>query len=328
MQIVKHIPNSITSMNLVSGSIGVIFCLSGDVRTAFVLMIASAVFDFFDGFAARMLGAYSEIGKELDSLADMVSFGLLPALMLHETMVLSGTAGTLSSTAGTLSGTGNWISWLPLVLAAFSALRLAKFNLDERQHDSFIGLPTPAAAMICGSLAYYVASVAATPAPALDSASADILASASAGNLASASAGNLASASADILASASAGNLASASAGNLASASAGNLASASADLFAMSGNWLTNLCSSIWFLPVLALALSLLLVSEIPMFSMKFGKGKQTDRGTMVIRITFLGIVAVSALAVLAFGANWSLIPLITFTLYILLNISFRLFAA
>ena len=288
MQIVKHIPNSITSMNLVSGSIGVIFCLSGDVRTAFVLMIASAVFDFFDGFAARMLGAYSEIGKELDSLADMVSFGLLPALMLHETMVLSGTAGTLSSTAGTLSGTGNWISWLPLVLAAFSALRLAKFNLDERQHDSFIGLPTPAAAMICGSLAYYVASVAATPAPALASASADILAS----------------------------------------ASAGNLASASADLFAMSGNWLTNLCSSIWFLPVLALALSLLLVSEIPMFSMKFGKGKQTDRGTMVIRITFLGIVAVSALAVLAFGANWSLIPLISFTLYILLNISFRLFAA
>ena len=281
MQIVKHIPNSITSMNLVSGSIGVIFCLSGDVRTAFVLMIASAVFDFFDGFAARMLGAYSEIGKELDSLADMVSFGLLPALMLHETMVLSGTAGTLS-------GTGNWISWLPLVLAAFSALRLAKFNLDERQHDSFIGLPTPAAAMICGSLAYYVASVAATPAPALASASADILAS----------------------------------------ASAGNLASASADLFAMSGNWLTNLCSSIWFLPVLALALSLLLVSEIPMFSMKFGKGKQTDRGTMVIRITFLGIVAVSALAVLAFGANWSLIPLISFTLYILLNISFRLFAA
>lgn len=268
MQITKHIPNTITSMNLISGSIGVIFCLSGDVRTAFVLMIASAVFDFFDGFAARMLGAYSEIGKELDSLADVISFGLLPAMMLHETMVLSRTSvevGYAGMGAGLVT-TGTWISWLPLILAAFSALRLAKFNLDERQHDSFIGLPTPAAAMICGSLAYYVASVAATP------------------------------------------------------------AFASAEMSVRSGNWLTDLCSSVWFLPALAFSLSLLLVSEIPMFSMKFGKGKQADKGTMIVRFVFLGIVAVSALAVLAFGANWSLIPLISFTGYILLNVacSFR----
>ena len=254
MQITKHIPNTITSMNLISGSIGVIFCLSGDVRTAFVLMIASAVFDFFDGFAARMLGAYSEIGKELDSLADVISFGLLPAMMLHETMVLSRTSvevGYAGMGAGLVT-TGTWISWLPLILAAFSALRLAKFNLDERQHDSFIGLPTPAAAMICGSLAYYAAST--------------------------------------------------------------------------DFRWLTDLCASFWFLPVLALALSLLLVSEIPMFSMKFGKGKQADRGTMNIRYTFLGIFAASALLVLILGTSWSLIPLISFIGYILLNVacSFR----
>lgn len=233
-------------MNLLSGSIGVILCLGGNVRTAFLLMLAAAVFDFFDGLAARMLGAYSDIGKELDSLADMVSFGVLPSVMLHETMVLCGTAV--------------WISFLPLVLAVFSALRLAKFNIDERQHDSFIGLATPAAAIICGSLAYYVASVASTPALA-------------------------------------------------------------PEISARSGNCLTDLCSSAWFLPALAFALAMLLVSEIPMFAMKFGKGKQADKATVIIRFIFLGIVALSAILVLALRLNWSLIPLISFVGYILLNV-------
>ena len=219
-------------MNLLSGSIGVILCLGGNVRTAFLLMLAAAVFDFFDGLAARMLGAYSDIGKELDSLADMVSFGVLPPVMLHETMVLCGTAG--------------WISFLPLVLAVFSALRLAKFNIDERQHDSFIGLATPAAAMICGSLAYYVS---------------------------------------------------------------------------LSDNWLTALCAVPATLPVLAFVLSLLLVSEIPMFSMKFGKGKQTDRATMIIRIAFLAIVVLSAVLVLVLGENWSMTVFTSFIGYILLNV-------
>ncbi len=227
-------------MNLLSGSIGVILCLGGDVRTAFLLMLASAVFDFFDGLAARMLNAYSEIGKELDSLADMVSFGLLPSVLLYETMLESAAAGT--------SVLGPWYCFLPLVLAVFSALRLAKFNIDERQHDSFIGLATPAAAMICGSLAYYVS------------------------------------------------------------------------LCSVPGNWLTGLCGSPWFIPLLALVLSLLLVSEIPMFSMKFGKGKQSDGTTNILRIAFLCIVALMAVLVIILKENWSLIVLFSFIGYILLN--------
>ena len=140
MSIRKHIPNTITSMNLLSGVVGVILALKGDIRVAFLLMLLAAVFDFFDGFAARLLGAYSEIGKELDSLADDVSFGVLPAVMMF---AISG-----SDFAP--------LRYVPLLIAAFSALRLAKFNIDERQHSSFIGLPTPASAVVCGSLAYLV----------------------------------------------------------------------------------------------------------------------------------------------------------------------------
>ena len=140
MSIRKHIPDTITSMNLLCGVMGVIFTLKGRPDTGFLLMIGGAVFDFFDGLAARLLKASSGIGKELDSLADMVTFGVLPSLMLFG--------------AG---GADNVIlKHIPLLLAVFSALRLAKFNLDERQHEGFLGLPTPASAMLCGSLACYV----------------------------------------------------------------------------------------------------------------------------------------------------------------------------
>ena len=152
MNLKKYIPNTITSMNLLCGAVGVIFTLRGNLELAFPLMIAAAVFDFADGLAARALGAYSDIGKELDSLCDAVSFGLLPALMFHQTMI-------------SLNGENFWC-WIPLLIAVFSALRLAKFNVDSRQHDSFIGLPTPACAMICGSLAY---AIAADPESALSS---------------------------------------------------------------------------------------------------------------------------------------------------------------
>ena len=137
MRIVKHIPNTITCLNLLSGVMGIIVLFGGRPDQAFFLMLAAAVFDFCDGLAARALGAYSELGKELDSLADMVSFGVLPAMMLF--------VGTSHP----------YLRFVTLLLVAFSALRLAKFNLDERQHASFLGLPTPASAMICGSLICY-----------------------------------------------------------------------------------------------------------------------------------------------------------------------------
>ena len=142
--ITKHIQNTITSTNLLCGAVGVICAFEGRLETAFYLMIAAAVFDFCDGLAARALGAYSEIGKELDSLSDMVSFGLLPAIMLHRLMIHCGNDSI-------------W-NYIPLVIAVFSALRLAKFNIDEEQKDNFIGLATPACALFCGSLVHYVCS--------------------------------------------------------------------------------------------------------------------------------------------------------------------------
>lgn len=141
MSLKKYIPNSITSMNALAGGIGVVFALQGRPDYAFICMLAAAVFDFCDGLAARMLNAYSPMGKELDSLADMVSFGVLPAVTLIGTMQLK--------------GADSWTEVIPLFLAMMSALRLAKFNVDERQSTDFIGVATPTAAMICGSLCYF-----------------------------------------------------------------------------------------------------------------------------------------------------------------------------
>ena len=127
-------------MNLLCGALGVIFTFQGALHIAFYLMLAAAVCDFLDGFAARLLKAYSPMGKELDSLADLVSFGLLPSMMLHRRLVEGGMTG--------------FVAYIPLVICVFSALRLAKFNIDDRQSENFLGLPTPACAMWCGSLVY------------------------------------------------------------------------------------------------------------------------------------------------------------------------------
>lgn len=143
MEIRKYIPNFITSMNVVCGIIGVVFAFRGRMDVAFCLMIAAGVFDFCDGFAARSLGAYSDMGKELDSLCDLVSFGVLPSIMLYTEM-------------RTCSFGETWLCWLPLLIAVFSALRLAKFNVDERQTSGFLGLPTPACALLVGALCHYV----------------------------------------------------------------------------------------------------------------------------------------------------------------------------
>ncbi len=145
MKIIKHIPNTITSMNLLCGTMGVISVLNGDIAVAFYLMLLAGVCDFCDGLSARLLKAYSSLGKELDSLADLVSFGLLPSLMLYKIMLLTGSHGILV--------------YIPLCITIFSAIRLAKFNIDDRQSDNFIGLPTPACALLCGSFSYYVVQV-------------------------------------------------------------------------------------------------------------------------------------------------------------------------
>lgn len=140
----KHIPNIITSMNLLCGVLGVIFACDGKFSAAFWLMLGAAVADFLDGMSARLLHAYSDKGRELDSLADVVSFGVLPAAMLVQMMRMS----TFSDAAA---------CYLPAGLAVFAGLRLAEFNVDPDQHDSFAGLPTPASALLCGSLCFFIA---------------------------------------------------------------------------------------------------------------------------------------------------------------------------
>ena len=140
MGLSRHIPNTITLLNLVSGVFGIIYAAKGDIGCAFVLMLAAALFDVLDGAAARGLKAYAAIGKELDSLADLVSFGTLPALMLFY-MMQKNFIGPL------------WFTYLPLLFVPCAALRLAKFNTDETQAHGFRGLPVPAAAMFIGSVA-------------------------------------------------------------------------------------------------------------------------------------------------------------------------------
>lgn len=141
MSIKKHIPNTITCCNLVCGCIATGFAFNYDYRLAFLFIILGAVFDFFDGFAARLLHVSSAIGKELDSLADDITFGFAPATIVFS-MLRNLFAPNL-----------DWIAYVAFLIAAFSALRLAKFNLDERQSMGFIGLPTPANALFWGALA-------------------------------------------------------------------------------------------------------------------------------------------------------------------------------
>ena len=243
MGIKKYIPNTITSLNLFCGVLGVIATFGGDFQAAFFLMLAASVFDFCDGFAARLLGAYSDMGKELDSLADMVSFGVLPSLMVYEYMT--------AEVVMTFSGAGI-VAMLPLLIAVFSGLRLAKFNVDSRQSENFIGLATPACALLCSSFICFVS------------------------------------------------------------------------LMPQSG--LASLANTCWLLPVVSVVLAALLVSEIPMFSMKIKKG--AGRSVRILRMAFLLCVAVVAAGVLiysrlewSFAATLAFFVAFVFKLYILINI-------
>ena len=141
------IPNLLTLGNLVCGSCAAITLLtSGDFRVALWLIVAAAVFDFLDGFAARLLKSVSAIGVELDSLADMVSFGLAPSLAMWSLYDVVPAAGILPE------GVVEYGRYLTLIIVAFSALRLAKFNVDDTQHSEFCGLPTPANGLFCLSV--------------------------------------------------------------------------------------------------------------------------------------------------------------------------------
>lgn len=140
MKVLRHLPNALTCANLVTGCIGIRFAIHGQLDYAAYSVWLACVFDFFDGFAARLLKVTSPIGKELDSLADVVSFGVLPAMVMF----------FLISNATEIA----WPPYVALLIAALSALRLAKFNIDERQTVGFIGLPTPANALFITALIF------------------------------------------------------------------------------------------------------------------------------------------------------------------------------
>ena len=143
--ITNHTPNALTSSNLNCGCIATAVAFGGGYRKALLFIILGAVFDFFDGMSARLLKVSSSIGKELDSLADDVTFGVAPSAMVFGVLYTH-------DYPIWLQGISFLLPYLAFVMAAFSAIRLAKFNLDERQTTSFIGVPTPANALFWGSL--------------------------------------------------------------------------------------------------------------------------------------------------------------------------------
>lgn len=231
MKILKQIPNTITSLNLLCGVFGIIAAFDGNLHISFYLMLAGAVCDFCDGLAARALNAYSPMGKELDSLADLITFGLLPSIMLYKCMEWYNPDA--------------WYCYIPLIIAVFSALRLAKFNVDDRQSENFIGLATPACAMICGSF--------------------------------------VAVSHLDIL------------------------------------NVARPVTESAWIIPAASVVLSLLLISEIPMFSMKFTKDAAPE--LKLLRITFISVSVVALVATLALGQSFAHAIFFIFITYVLINL-------
>ena len=150
------VPNFITSMNLLSGSIAVFLGIEGELGWAAILIIAASVFDFLDGMAARLLKSYSEIGKQMDSLADLVSFGLAPAAILLSMLKMS----MFGINLPTRVVDATFVQWVFLLSALLvpvaGAFRLAKFNVDTRQSESFLGLPIPSNALFFASLALIV----------------------------------------------------------------------------------------------------------------------------------------------------------------------------
>jgi CDP-diacylglycerol--serine O-phosphatidyltransferase len=234
----KHIPNFITTLNLFSGCVGIIVALQYRIDYAAYFIALAAFFDFLDGMAARILHVKSEIGKELDSLADVVSFGVLPGILVYQLM-----SASPNSPVG-----GSYISifsLVALIIPILSAVRLAKFNLDTRQTTSFIGLPVPANALFLGSLP---------------------------------------------------------------------LIKMQAD-YNESFAWLTAITDNYYILAVIAIGMSLLLVSKIPLFSLKFSNLKFSENKPQFILLIF----AVASFALVTFSA----IPLVILA-YIGLSMIFK----
>jgi len=150
-KIKSNIPNFITVLNLFAGCIAVVQAFNGNLTTASWLIGIAAIFDFLDGMAARLFKAYSDIGKQLDSLADIVSFGVAPAAIIFQLLVNSLGYEDYSDIFKKSEST---IPFIAFLIAVFSALRLAKFNIDQRQADHFIGLPTPANAIFFASFPF------------------------------------------------------------------------------------------------------------------------------------------------------------------------------
>ena len=144
-RIIRHIPNALTCLNLFSGCVASVMAFEARYDMALLFIAISALFDFLDGLAARVLHAYSDIGKDLDSLSDDVSFGVAPSLIVFSLFKEMHYPAYMASVVA-------WLPYLAFLIAVFSALRLAKFNNDTRQTSSFIGLPVPANALFWGSL--------------------------------------------------------------------------------------------------------------------------------------------------------------------------------
>ena len=146
MSIKKHIPNTITCLNLISGCVSILFTCNDHILWASAMIFLAAVFDFFDGFAARALNAKSPIGGELDSLSDVVSFGVAPSFIVAWFLSKVGVSWWLYDV--------NVFPMLAFIMAAFAAVRLAKFNIDTRQSHNFIGLPVPTVGLFIASLPF------------------------------------------------------------------------------------------------------------------------------------------------------------------------------
>jgi CDP-diacylglycerol--serine O-phosphatidyltransferase len=149
-KIVRAIPNAVTCCNLLMGCVATMYAFEGSYTRAFIFIILGGIFDFFDGMIARALHVSSPIGKELDSLADVVTFGVAPAAMVYT--LLGDCIATHQDVFASCPAVGRLLPFVAFLMVAFSALRLAMFNLDECQTTSFIGLPTPANALFWGGL--------------------------------------------------------------------------------------------------------------------------------------------------------------------------------